>query len=144
MNHHMSKEQDKIEREQAAARLKEARQKAGFRGAKTAADFFQWPVEKYKAHDDGRNGFGTADARKYAKAYGVSVEWLVLGTGDAYDAKKIAIERFNDDTNEKIYDINKRLEILAMDDDRSDDLVRTLENIETYLKVAVPLPDDKK
>jgi hypothetical protein len=138
----MSKEQDKIEREQAAARLKLARQKAGYRGAKTAADQFGWPVEKYKAHDDGRNGFGTADARKYAKAYGVSVEWLVLGTGDAYDAKRIAIESFNDEAASKIHGINRKLELLAMDD--LDDFDQALDKIDSFLEVNVTHPDHKK
>lgn len=138
----MSKEQDKIEREQAAARLKQARAKAGFRGAKTAADNFGWPVEKYKAHDDGRNGFGTADARKYAKAYGVSVEWLVLGTGDPYDAKRIALEKFNEETSVKIEGINKKLELLAMDD--LDDLDQVLDKIDSFLEVNVTHPDHKK
>lgn len=142
MNPPMSKEQDKIEREQAAARLKLARQKAGYRGAKTAADHFGWPVEKYKAHDDGRNGFGTADARKYAKAYGVSVEWLVLGTGDAYDAKRIAIESFNEESAAKIDGINRKLELLAMDD--LDDFDQALDKIDSFLEVNVTHPDHKK
>jgi len=84
----MMKEQEKFERAERAKRLVEARKAAGFTGPKAVCDQFGWPINNYKAHESGRNGFGIADAKKYAKAYKVSLKWLQFGIGtpdDTYD-----------------------------------------------------------
>jgi hypothetical protein len=72
---------DRIEREARAERLVLARRAAGYRGAVSAARHFNWPVDAYKAHEAGRNGFGNSDARKYARAFEVSLSWLTLNEG---------------------------------------------------------------
>lgn len=74
---------ERAEREARAARLRRARQKSGLRGPVTAARKFGWNENTYKAHEQGRNGFGVADARRYARAFGVRLEWLLsLGDGE--------------------------------------------------------------
>ena len=81
---------DKIrERAERGERLKQARLRADTGGVKATADRFGWDRNTYKAHDSGRNGFDPATAIKYAKAFGVSANWLMFGTGtidDDYEA----------------------------------------------------------
>lgn len=61
------------------ARLKEARIKAGFETAKAAADKFRWHRSTYAAHENGQNGLREDAAERYAKAFGVTKAWLLLG-----------------------------------------------------------------
>lgn len=76
---------EQFERDARAERLVEARRKAGFGGVKSASSQFGWNVNNYKAHESGRNGFGIVDAKKYAKAFDVSLNWLFFGTGQPED-----------------------------------------------------------
>lgn len=64
-------------------RLKEARKKAGFKTASQAIAQFGWRSSTYHAHENGQNRFGVDDAERYARAYGVSVEWLLAEKGEA-------------------------------------------------------------
>ncbi len=59
-----------------------------FAGPKAIVDRFGWNANVYKAHESGRNGFGIADAKKYAKAFKVNLNWLQFGTGDALDPEE--------------------------------------------------------
>lgn len=77
----MTNSTEQREKERRAERLVQARTKANVGGAKAVSDKFGWNVNKYKAHESGRNGFGIADAKRYAKAYNVSVAWLNFGVG---------------------------------------------------------------
>lgn len=77
----MTNNNEQHEKERRADRLVQARIKANVGGSKAASDKFGWNVNKYKAHESGRNGFGIADAKRYAKAYNVSVTWLNFGIG---------------------------------------------------------------
>ena len=81
---------DKIrERSERGERLKQARLRANTGGVKATADRFGWDRNTFKAHDSGRNGFDPATALKYARAFGVSANWLMFGTGsidDGYQA----------------------------------------------------------
>lgn len=86
---------ERAEREARADRLVFARKRAKLGGPKEASDKFGWKVNTYKAHEAGRNGFGIADARQYADAFGVSLKWLNFGTGSPDD----------DDTEETIIPI---------------------------------------
>lgn len=81
----MIKEDEQFERSARAARLQQARKSAGFGGVKSASGKFKWNVNNYKAHESGRNGFGLVDAKKYAKAYKVSLQWLYFGIGAPED-----------------------------------------------------------
>lgn len=76
---------EKREREERAARLLSARKAAGFPGPKAVADKFGWNINNYKAHESGRNGFGLSDAKNYARAFGVSLQWLNFGLGEPDD-----------------------------------------------------------
>lgn len=80
----MLKEQEHFEREERARRLVEARKAAGLRGPKAVADALGWNesgLNKYKAHESGRNGFGISDAKIYADLFSVDVGWLMTGKG---------------------------------------------------------------
>lgn len=77
----MSIKTEQFERAERAQRLKDVRLRSGLGGIKAVAKKFGWPVNTYKAHDSGQNGFGIADAKKYAKAFNVSFRWLYLGEG---------------------------------------------------------------
>jgi SOS-response transcriptional repressor LexA len=81
----MASEHERREREERAARLKEARKKAGFDGPKSVSDRLGVNVNSYKAHEQGRNGFGLSDAQEYAKAFKVSLQWLNFGIGSPDD-----------------------------------------------------------
>lgn len=82
----MLKAQEQFEKEERAKRLVQARKAAGFRGPKAIAERFpDWNMNNYKAHESGRNGFGIADAKRYAKAYNVNPKWLQFGIGKPDD-----------------------------------------------------------
>lgn len=63
-------------------RLRYARKKAGFDTAAKAAAFHGWTPSTYSAHENGQNDFDERTAIKYALAFKVAPEWLILGTGD--------------------------------------------------------------
>jgi len=77
----MSEYSKMTERQLRAERLKQARLASGHGGVKAVSKKFGWNVNRYKAHDSGQNGFGLEDARAYAKAFGVSLQWLYAGIG---------------------------------------------------------------
>lgn len=81
----MSIDDEKRERELRAARLVAARKRAKLGGSTLLAARFGWNVNTYKAHEAGRNGFGIADAKAYAKAFGVSLPWLYFNIGSLTD-----------------------------------------------------------
>lgn len=86
----MSKELERKEREERAARLVAARKAAGYTSAVKAAEAFGWNVNSYKAHEAGRNGFGIADARSYADAFNTTPEHLNFGSGEGSDVRPAA------------------------------------------------------
>lgn len=62
---------------------------------RAAAKAFGWNENTTKSHEQGlrqTQQLKQDTAEKYARAYGVSVEWLVLGRGTPYE-KKPAIRR---------------------------------------------------
>jgi len=60
-------------------RLRRARQKAGYNTATQAIDLFGWKSSTYRAHENGQNNYGVEEAKAYAKAYGVTPSWLLIG-----------------------------------------------------------------
>ena len=60
-------------------RLRHARQKAGYNTATQAIDLFGWRSSTYRAHENGQNNYGVEEAKAYAKAYGVTPSWLLIG-----------------------------------------------------------------
>lgn len=67
-------------RDAIANRLKEARA-AKFATAADAARAIGKKEVTVRAHESGQNGLSASMARTYAKAYGVSAEWLLYGKG---------------------------------------------------------------
>lgn len=65
-------------------RLKAARIRAGYDTALSACEAFGWKQSAYSHHETGRNGFAKV-AGRYAKAFRVSVEWLLTGKGSIDD-----------------------------------------------------------
>lgn len=64
-------------------RLREARAAAGFEDAAEAARRFGWTEATYRSHENGTRNFTKEGAKRYARAFRVSPEWLYLGIGDA-------------------------------------------------------------
>ncbi|WP_234186441.1 S24 family peptidase [Shinella sp. NM-101] len=77
----MANQTEHFEREKRAARLKEARIAAEIGGYRKLAQKFGWNENTYKGHEQAKSSFGIVDARKYAKAFGVSLRWLFMGEG---------------------------------------------------------------
>lgn len=65
-----------------AERLTQARIDAGFDRREDAVSRFGWKYPTYSAHENGSRGVKKPDILKYAKAFGVSSEWLLFGKGD--------------------------------------------------------------
>lgn len=64
-------------------RLKTAREQAGFESAVDAARRFGWTESTYRAHENGQRNIPRTAAPRYARAFRVSAEWLLLGVGDS-------------------------------------------------------------
>lgn len=65
-----------------ADRLKWARERAGFSSPRKAANAFGWIQDTYRSHESGarsRRGLPPEVAARYARAFGVSAEWLLTG-----------------------------------------------------------------
>ena len=62
-------------------RLRYARQEAGYDTATSAAERFGWKVSTYAGHENGARSPRDAALRIYAKAFGVTKEWLRYGSG---------------------------------------------------------------
>ena len=65
--------------EQIADRLREARKNAGYDNAQDACEAFGFKYSTYAGHENGSRGIRADSLQRYAKAYGVSVEWLMTG-----------------------------------------------------------------
>lgn len=63
-------------------RLREAREKAGFEDAASAAKRFGWGQSSYRSHENGQRGYKLDKAIAYGRAFRVSPEWLLFGKGD--------------------------------------------------------------
>lgn len=64
-------------------RLKEARIRAGWSSAMSAAQAYGWPVSTYLGHENGQNNYKVDTAKRYARAYKTTAAWLL--TGDSAD-----------------------------------------------------------
>lgn len=62
-----------------AERLGAARRAAGYGEAADAIKAFGWNASTYYGHENGSRGFSIKTAKRYARAFGVSVEWLLDG-----------------------------------------------------------------
>jgi len=65
-----------------ADRLKKVRQEAGYPTATDAARAMGMKPPTYLGHENGTTGLRRGAAIRYAKFYGVSLDWLLTGSGD--------------------------------------------------------------
>lgn len=64
-----------------ANRLRSARIAAGFPSAASAAEFLGERAPTYSGHENGSRGIPPEKARKYARAFRVTPEWILFGRG---------------------------------------------------------------
>lgn len=62
-------------------RLRKARRDAGYENAVDAARAYGWGVSTYVSHENGTRGLKPDVADRYAKAFKVPTEWLLLDKG---------------------------------------------------------------
>ncbi|MDF1769860.1 S24 family peptidase [Maricaulis sp.] len=67
-------------------RLKRARIQAGHSSARAAAQSLGFNANTYGAHETGTRGISAEAAKRYALAFGVSLEWLLTGEGGDREA----------------------------------------------------------
>jgi len=63
--------------ETPAARLKWARERAGYKQAKDAVEAFGWTASTYYGHENGDRSFKAETAKRYAQAFNVPWTWLM-------------------------------------------------------------------
>ena len=68
--------------ETLAARLQRARKAAGYEKASEAITAFGFSEYTYYQHENGTREPGKPLLERYAKAYKVSVDWILRGAGD--------------------------------------------------------------
>ncbi len=64
---------------EASERLRQAREKASYSSAKSAAEAMGIPVATYIQHENGVRGFPATKAQRYGKFFRVAPEWLLYG-----------------------------------------------------------------
>ena len=62
-------------------RLKKARLRAGIASVADAAEALGVPYPTYAGHENGTSGFRRQSAIKYARRFGVSLDWLLMEKG---------------------------------------------------------------
>lgn len=66
-----------------ARRIRHARCERGFDSPRAAARALGWNENTTKSHENGVRGVPLEEVRKYARAYGVTPEWIAFGSADA-------------------------------------------------------------
>lgn len=102
-------------------RLKHARLQAGFKTATAAIEHCGWSGSTYRAHENGQNNYKIKDAQIYAKAYGVTPSWLLIGDTVA-DQKKTNV-RHKHNCIENIY----AAALLLKDDPQNPQLLKKIQ-----------------
>lgn len=72
-------------------RLRLARKTAGFESATDAVNRFGWTQQTYLAHENGSRGYRLPTAQEYARAFRVSLEWLISGKGEMKGGKTVPL-----------------------------------------------------
>jgi transcriptional regulator with XRE-family HTH domain len=67
-------------------RLKKARKHAGYASVRDAAEALNVPYPTYAGHENGSSGFRRQSATKYARRFGVSLDWLLDEKGPMTNA----------------------------------------------------------
>lgn len=83
------------EMDSPADRLRQARIANGFVSAAEAADKHGWNKPTYYAHENGSRGIRIDAAKRYARAFRTSAQWIMTGEGklDVYDLTAIDLVR---------------------------------------------------
>ncbi|WP_162164357.1 LexA family transcriptional regulator [Roseivivax isoporae] len=68
--------------EEMHERLRRARLDAGIASAHEAAERLGVKYPTYAGHENGSRSFGRDAAQRYARVFGVAVEWLLFGSGE--------------------------------------------------------------
>lgn len=113
-------------------RLKQARLEAGYRSATDAIAKFKFNSSAYRAHENGQNNFKIDAAEKYAKAYGVSSAWLLLGDQEVAKVKNKSQKIYAKYEGLELKEIAERVYAIALllrDDADSQRLVQQLNDI---------------
>lgn len=71
--------------ETSGDRLKRARERAGF-SVGEACRRFHWTETTYRSHENGQTRVPLEPAEEYAKAYGVTPQWIVWNVGSIENA----------------------------------------------------------
>ena len=71
--------------ESSADRLRYAREQMGIATPTDAIARFGWTKSTYYGHENGSRGLTRHTARNYAKAYHISIDWLLTGIGKLRD-----------------------------------------------------------
>lgn len=69
-------------------RLREARIKAGFKSARSAALRHGWVPSTYSSHENGQTAVPKDDAETYSRAFGVAPEWILYNRGGSKAARR--------------------------------------------------------
>jgi DNA-binding XRE family transcriptional regulator len=69
--------------EDTATRLKRARIKAGYKTAKAAAERLGMSTTTYRSHENGQTPVPARLAKRYARAFHVSANWLLFDNNNA-------------------------------------------------------------
>lgn len=64
-------------------RLRETRRASGYASATAAAKAFGWGVSTYTHHENGTRRLTSEAAERYARAFAISLDWLLTGRGAA-------------------------------------------------------------
>lgn len=74
-----------------AERLKSARIEAGYESAAAAARAMGTPAPTYSGHENGTTDMPRKAAIRYARFYGVSLDWLLTGSGEGRRRTKVPV-----------------------------------------------------
>ena len=90
-----------------ARRLREARRARGYETGKAAALAHGWSVSFYGSNENGYRRLTINSATKYAKAFKVSVGWLLDGMGPGPNQRSVdaAMSGLPEDDREELYDL---------------------------------------
>ena len=99
-------------------RLRYARLRAGINQRFGAAEKFGWDYATYVAHERGQVSLSLQSAKLYAKAFQVSVEWLLYGKGEIdrreRSSHELTIEQLREEV-ERLTRENAALLVLVRD-----------------------------
>jgi transcriptional regulator with XRE-family HTH domain len=128
-----------------ANRLKKAREQAGYKTATDAIEKLKLISSTYRAHENGQNNFNIAAAEKYAKAFGVSAAWLLIGVETEENTKKKTnkLSKYDNLTIKEIAERVYALSLLLRDDAESQKLVDNLQEIAEAYKNKVVIISGK-